>query len=113
MSFFAYVNDPVKSVSGMDLCRFGNRIDPLWRIKKEDTYSDIGQICEEARLELQHLLGDLPDRLLRLLEGARECRNPIMHPRIYVESLEDANSLYFIVLKAVGIMVRKMAAPDP
>ena len=51
---------------------------------------------------------NLPDRLLRLLEGAKECRNPIMHPRIYVESLEDANSLYFIVLKSVGIMAREM-----
>lgn len=266
LSLFNNGGKPVKRVSGMDLYRFGNRIDPLWRIKKEDTYRDIGRICEEARLELQHLLGDsnyshvlefskkpiehlaknlaglvkfrhdkneaigeyehkrlqdnlrdfedkysidtkkglmfvatpkgthdlklllehgerdfdkalpsvcpeaipdiqaatrclvyeeftasvfhfhraheiviekymkhrgltipdkpnlrkyisaikteknLPDRLLELLEGAKECRNPIMHPRIYVENLEDANSLYFIVLKSVGIMAREMAA---
>lgn len=46
----------MKRVNGMDLYRFGGRIDPLWRIKKEDTYKDIHRICEEARLELNHLL---------------------------------------------------------
>ena len=47
---------PLKRVNGMDLYRFGNRIDPLWRINKENSYKDIRRKCEEARLELQHLL---------------------------------------------------------
>lgn len=266
LSLFNNGGKPVKRVSGMDLYRFGNRIDPLWRIKKEDTYRDIGRICEEARLELQHLLDstnyshvldlskkpierlaknlarllkfrhekneaiggyehdrlqdnlrdfedkysidikkglmfvatpkgthdlklllehgernfdkalpsvcpeaipeiqaatrclvyaeftasvfhfhraheivvkkymdhlgleipkngtltkyvsaiktkkNLPDGLTRLLDLSKGCRNPIMHPEIYVEKLEDANSLYIIVLKSVGIMAREMAA---
>ena len=256
----------MKRVNGMDLYRFGNRIDPLWRVKKEDTYKDIRMICEEARKELNHLLAgsdyshvldlskkpierlirnlsgflkfrqdwneaigesgyrrlqeglrdfedkysidikkglmflatpkgthdirllleqgeldfaeelpsvcpeavleiraatrclvyeeftasvfhfhrahemviekyiehlglkipdkpnlrkyisaikterNLPDGLIALLEDAKNCRNPIMHPRIYVEKLEDASRLYFVVIKTVGIMAREMAA---
>lgn len=264
LSLFNNGEIPLKRISGMELYRLGNRIDPLWRVKKEHTYSSIRRICEEARMELQHLLDgseyshvlelskqpierlisnlsgflkfkddwnesigefrckrlqenlrdfedkysidikkglmfiatpkgthdlrlllehgerdfdkelpsvcpdaipdiqagtrclvydeftaavfhfhraheiviekymehrklkipdnpnlrkyisaikterNLPDGLIRLLEDAKKCRNPIMHPRIYVENLEDANSLYFIILKTVGIMARQM-----
>ena len=51
---------------------------------------------------------NLPDGLIRSLEDAKKCRNPIMHPRIYVDNLEDANSLFFIVLITIGMMVREM-----
>lgn len=56
LSLFHSGELPLKRINGMELYRFGNRIDPLWRITKENTYKDIRRICEEARLELNHLL---------------------------------------------------------